>query len=270
MRIRFQLMGQVRLETDQHAVAIRSAPVRGVLASLLLYEGRFIPVDQLVLLLWDVPPKSAFSNLRLHVARLRNQLVQVSPQLGECLITLRGNNGGGYGLRIDSDTIDATRFRRLAARGGTELQNGAFDAACQTLTSALELWHGPMGQDCTASSQLRSRFDAIEQLHLAVRERLVEAKIGLGRTIDLIPDIQDILSAAPLREASWMNLVRAHYLGGDISGAFHAWERATSTISDELGLELSREFHTLRFSMLRRDCKAVMRHSFATQASRHR
>ncbi|MEV5414003.1 AfsR/SARP family transcriptional regulator [Thermopolyspora sp. NPDC052614] len=252
----FRLLGHAQVETACGSVGVESAPVRGVLAALLLEEGRSVPVERLLHLLWEDPPGSARKDLRLHIARLRAQLGKLG--LRDRLVTLRGGGGeGGYRLVARGEEVDAVVFRRLASQGLAELRAGAADAAETSLTTALSLWQGPIGQDCTASQRLKARFTAFDELHLTVRERLVEARLALGRTIDLIPEIQEILATAPFREASWAHLMRAYYLGGDAAGAIDAWERAGATLGERLGLDPSAQLRRLHLSILRRDCDAV-------------
>lgn len=250
----FRLLGRIQVDTAGRTLLVSSAPVRGVLAALLLEEGRFVPVEQLLRSLWNDPPSSARQNLRLHIARLRNQLSELS--LHERLTTLRGG-GGGYSLSISPEELDTIRFKRLAEKGRSELRSGLFATAEATLREALLLWRGPIGQDCTASKQLRSRFHSYGDLQVTVRERLVEARLGLGTTTDLIPEIQEILGVAPFRETSWANLIRAYYLGGDISGALAAWDRAMALFLGELGLDPSDKLRELHVSILRRDDAAI-------------
>lgn len=250
----FHLLGRVQIETADKSVAIQSSPVRGVLAALLLEEGRAVSVAYLLRSLWDDPPESARKNLRLYIARLRSQLADVG--LRERLTTSRGGDGG-YRLLVHESEVDTARFKRLAARGFAELRAGAAAAAEVTLEEALSLWQGPIGQGCTRSEQLESRFLAFAELQTTIRERLVEARLDLGHTTDLIPEISEILVAAPFREISWAHLIRAYYLGGDIAAAISAWKRATLVLGSELGLDLPTALRELHVSVLRRDDDAV-------------
>lgn len=258
MAVQFQILGRIQIKDGNRVFDIPSAPVRGAMAVLLLEEGSFVSVDHLLLALWDAPPKSAPSNLRLYLSRLRAQLRQRDPALGDKLVTLRGNNGGAYGLLVEPGRVDSSRFKTLATQGIGQLLYGHPQAAEKSLTEALALWSGPIGVDCTASVLLRSRFETLNELRLTARERLVEAQLGLGRSHDLIPEIHDLLRIAPFREASWSNLIRACYLGGDVAGACAAWDRAHSTLRDELGLDVSPDLQRLHLALLRREDSIFM------------
>ncbi|WP_181871441.1 AfsR/SARP family transcriptional regulator [Sphaerisporangium album] len=225
--------------------------------ALLLEEGRLASVDHLLGSLWDDPPDSARTNLRLHIARLRSQLALAS--LRDRLTTYRGG-GGAYRLLVDSDEVDVARFKKLAALGFAELRSGSLTTAETILERALSLWQGPVGQGCTSSQKLRYRFLAFDELRITMRDRLVAARLDMGRTTDLIPEIHEILAIAPYREAAWAHLIRAYYLGGDIAGAISAWDRATATLGDELGLDVSPGLRHLHVSVLRRDDVAVRRY----------
>ena len=110
---------------------------------------------------------------------------------------------------------------------------------------------------CAASGQLRSRFRAWDDLCLAVRERYLHTRIVQGHSTDLMPELHDILGAAPFREASWANLVRAVYLSGDVSGALSAWQRVTTLLADELGIDPSDNLGELHVAVLRRDDRTI-------------
>jgi DNA-binding SARP family transcriptional activator len=187
-------------------------------------------------------------------SRLRRQLAKLDPSVGARLVTQRGC---GYGIKVGEDETDLMRFRKLATRGTRALREGDADAAANTLGDALLLWRGPVGQGCTASGQLRTRFQAWDEFCLAVRERYLHARIVQGHSTDLMPELHAIISAAPFREASWANLIRAVYLSGDVLGALSAWQRVTTMLAEELGVDPSANLGDLHIAVLRRDDDAV-------------
>ena len=250
----FRLSGGMRVECGGTSVPIESPPVSGILAALLFAEGRLLHQDRLVEALWDDPPRSARSNVRLYLSRLRRDLAKAGPCAAARLVTQRGC---GYGLKAGEDETDLTRFRKLGVRGTTALRDGDPDTAADVLGEALELWQGPVGQGCTASGRLRARFQAWDDLCLAVREKYLHAKIVQGHSTDLMPELHTIIGAAPFREASWANLIRAVYLSGDVSGALAAWQRVTTMLAEELGVDPSANIGDLHLAVLRRDDEAV-------------
>jgi len=162
-------------------------------------------------------------------------------------------------LRAEGTELDVSMFRRLSSRGDLDRREERYAEAERTLSEALELWRGPIGLDCTASAKLRDRLETLGELRLSVQERLAAVRIMLGATTDLLPEINDVLSIAPLREASWANLVRARYLAGDVDGAFQTWSRAAQALRDELGVDPSADLCRLQHAMLQRDSAAVRR-----------
>jgi DNA-binding SARP family transcriptional activator len=255
--MQFRMLGRIEVQTAAGVTDVSSAPVRGLLVALMLAEGRCVPMHQLLSSLWDRPPRSARSNLRLYVARLRRQLYATSPQLKERLAMEPGDGGASYRLRADPDELDVSVFRRLSLCGQKQRQAGFPVEAEKTLSRALELWRGPICQNCTASEELRRQAETLEELRLTVRERLTAVRITLGHTTDLVPEINDLLRVAPYRELSYANLMRARYLAGDIDGALKTWTQAAKVLRCELGIGVSAELRELQHAMLRRDAKAV-------------
>ncbi|MEU7183650.1 MULTISPECIES: AfsR/SARP family transcriptional regulator [Streptomyces] len=255
----FFILGPLKVKVADQEHSIDTAPVRATLIALLLEEGLPVPIPVLLGRIWEFPPKTAANNLRLHISRLRGQLSLIDPIFRAKITTIRGGGGesGGYRLHIGPDELDFTRFQRTATRGLYELRSGCTEKARSSLTQALSLWRGPIGQGCSLSSRARAQFDAAEQLRSTARESLIEALINLGQSAELIPEIRKILELEPHREKSWENLIRAYYLSGDIAKALDAWEIAVSTIGNQYGLDLSPDIQRLHLAVLRRDTETI-------------
>ncbi|MEV7519885.1 BTAD domain-containing putative transcriptional regulator [Streptomyces sp. NPDC091371] len=257
----FFALGPLQAGTAGRKFSIETPSARTTLIALLIEEGRPVQTPVLLKRIWESPPKSAASNLRLYVSRLRDQLNSIDPELGGRISTIRGGGGesGGYLLRITADDLDIMRFQQITARGLGELRAGDPDAASASLTRALGLWRGAVGQDCVFSSRVRAQFDTLDQLRTTARERLIEALLSLGRSAELLPEIRRVLELEPHREKSWENLIRAHYLSGDIANALGAWNLASEALRDGFGLDLSPDLRRLHLAVLRRDDDAIRR-----------
>jgi SARP family transcriptional regulator, regulator of embCAB operon len=254
--VMFRLSGPVRVERRGAAFEIGPTSVRTLMAVLLLERGRYVDREKLIDYMWDVPPRSAGTNLRGFVSDLRRQLSAIEGGLESRLTTLRGHRGG-YSLEVEDDLVDVATFTRLANKGIESLRSDNFDTATDFFGRALLLWSGPIGQGCSGSAALGARFAALDDLNITVRERLATAQMMLGRSAELLPELNTLVTVAPHRETSWGLLMRASYLAGDIVGAVQTWKRATATLADELGLEPSPDMSDLYLAVLRRDDDAV-------------
>lgn len=255
----FFALGPVQAGVGDQRFPIGTPSTRSTLIALLIEGGRPVQTPILINRMWEHPPRSAANNLRLYVSRLREQLNSIDADLGDRISTIRGGGGesGGYCLRIAPDELDITRFQRITSRGLDELRSGRLHTASDSLTQALGLWRGAIGQGCSISSRGRAHFDMIDQLRTTARESLIEALLGLGRSTELLAEIHMILDQEPHREKSWANLIRAHYLSGDITNALAAWDAAALTLRSHFGLDLSPELRRLHLSVLRRDDGAI-------------
>ncbi|WP_152520769.1 AfsR/SARP family transcriptional regulator [Nocardiopsis halophila] len=252
----FGLTGATRIEADGRIHRITSPAPAGVLAFLLLEEGRFVSTSRIAEALWDDPPASARSNVRLYLSRIRRLLGSVRPDLPDRLATRRG---AGYALHLEEGELDLARFRSTADTGARRLEQGDLGSASDLFQRALREWNGPVGQGCSASGTLALRFQAWNDLHLVVRDRAAHSAILRGGSTDLIPELRLTLSSAPYRETSWANLVRATYLSGDAPGALAHWERMRASLREEYGIAPSPELKELYSAIMRRDDETVRR-----------
>ncbi|MFI0978266.1 BTAD domain-containing putative transcriptional regulator [Streptomyces sp. NPDC021093] len=255
----FSILGPLQIQNNDQVFTIERAPVRTTLLSLLIDEGKPVNTSTLLRRMWDDPTYSATNNLRLHISRLRNQLSSIDPCLSNRISTVRGSEGeaGGYHLRTCPEEIDFTRFKMLANKGFQELRTGHPAQASAFFAQALSLWRGPIGQGCRISNEVRIKFDALEQLQLASQEGQIESLLSLGQSTELLPEILAILDTDPHREKSWVNLIRAYYLSGNITKSLEAFKTATETFKNSLGLDPSPEINRIHISVLKRDSNAV-------------
>ncbi|MEU4830533.1 AfsR/SARP family transcriptional regulator [Streptosporangium sp. NPDC023615] len=233
------------------------------MAALLLEKGNAVPFERLVLALWDdPPPASAAKNLRLYVSQLRRQLRAADPSLGDCLATLRGGSGSGYRLTVDPGDVDVHRFAWLADRGFQALRRGSYPDVIIELGLAIQLWKGSVGQDCRASARLRARFDKFAELSLVAQERLIEAKLALGYSMELISDILSVIDQDPLREHGWGHLMCAYYFGGYPDKAYVAYGQLHEKLESQLGREPSQDLNALRYAISHDDRRFVRQWRF--------
>ncbi|MGV9766556.1 AfsR/SARP family transcriptional regulator [Micromonospora tulbaghiae] len=233
---------------------------------LLLEPRQQIHLDTLREALWDRPISSAAANLRNYVALIRGALRKVDERLSDSLLTVPGNGVGlkaSYQLDVNRELIDVHRFRSLAAQGRRQLNARNAKAAIETLERALRLWRGPAGIDAAGSSCLRRRLDALDEHRIGTQECLMLAQFSQGHVSSIIPNVRDVLATDPLREPSWMLLMKALYAGGAVSAALGAYQQARRALGEELGIEPSSELQELHVAILRGDRLASPRFGIA-------
>jgi len=225
----FRILGS--LDVVDHAgrsVEVRGNKLRTVLAMLVLHAGHPVSVDQLADALWgDDAPDGAGNALQAHMSKLRRLLEPGMLQAFD----------GAYELVVAPSAIDANEFIRLSALGREDLRAGRTADAVSTLRAALALWRGP------ALAELDTLVDAIaERTHLdeqrlLAAEDLVEAELIEGHHDAVVPELERLIAAHPMREQLWGHLMVALYRSGRQADALRAFQRARDVLAEELGLD---------------------------------
>ncbi|MGW4467695.1 AfsR/SARP family transcriptional regulator [Micromonospora sp. NPDC004704] len=255
MELRFALLGALETTVDGSDLILASAMMRGVLAVLLLAGGQRVTIDRLSQALWSTPPRSAASNLRSYLARLRVSLRDGHPDLATRLITM--GHEGGYRFILNHHELDSRLFADLARRGRDHLLNGDYALADATLREALSLWRGPAGQDLAAAGTLGQQLTHLNEQRVVAIEDLVDARLALGATTDLLADTRALVLEHPLRDRPWEQLMRTLYLAGDPAGALNAYQQARRSFNEALGMEPASRLQKLQTAILRRDEHAI-------------
>lgn len=238
--ITFQLLGPVCVKLPSgDRFPVPTPQVRALLVALLRQSSTYVPFDRLAEHIWTDPPSSARANLRTHAAALRKVLNICEAGFGRRIETSRGGAGGisAYRLLVDPTQVDAATFTSLADRGQAELLAGQLSAAVQTLTAALDLWHGPIGVDLPNTLPLQAWANSLTERRLAVIEDLAEARLQLGDYTGLVAELRHQATENPLRERLIELLMRGLHVTGDRPAAIAAYQDYRHRLAEELGIE---------------------------------
>ncbi|MCG5218031.1 AfsR/SARP family transcriptional regulator [Streptosporangium sp. KLBMP 9127] len=252
----FRLLGPLRLGAEGPGPG-DSPTCRGVLAVLLLNSGRELSAARLADIIWDDPPRSAMSNLRTYVGRIRARLQELG--MSGRLTTTRGGGevGAAYRLTVAAGECDLQVFTDRAAQARTALTARRFDLAANLLRRGLALWEGPACSNVSGGASLRGYIADLNEQGLLAREDYIEARLSLGMSGGLVGEIRGLLAEHPLRERVAGQLLRALYLGGDPHAALNEYSRLRRTLDEELGVDPSPPLRRLHHAMLRHDEDAV-------------
>jgi len=242
--MRFALLGamEVRL-ADGAPVTIGAPKRRALLAALLLNANRPRSTEQLIDLLWgEEPPPAAVESLHAHVSRLRRDLgdgvLQRSP--------------AGYLVKVAPGDLDVDVFEERLQAARRDVAAGAWAQASTRFGDALALWRGPALADVPEAfaSEAAARLDDLRQA--AIEDR-IEADLALGRHAEVLPELEALTAATPLRERLWGQLMVALYRSGRQADALASYRRLRRLLRDELGIDPSPPLQELEVRILRQD-----------------
>ena len=91
----------------------------------------------------------------------------------------------------------------------------------------------------------------LENKRLLVLETLIDARLLMGRHLEVLSDLESAIAAEPFRERFHAQLMTALYRSGRQVDALAAYQRARELLVDEHGLEPGRELRELEQAILR-------------------
>lgn len=241
----FRVLGPLEVFDGERLLALGGTRQRSVLAILVLQHGETVSSDRLIDELWgEKPPADAQTALQQHVSRLRKGL-----EPHAVLVT----QAPGYALEIEPAQVDVERFRELVERGRAELDEGAPNAAAETLRRALALWRGRPLADLANESFALAAARGLEDERIAAVESRIDADLACGRNAELVSELTLLVRAHPLRERLRAQLMLALYRSGRQSDALKAYADARLSLVAELGLEPGPELQALQQAILTHD-----------------
>ena len=230
----FRLLGPLEAVVGGKPVQLAAAKPRALLALLLLNRNRVVSTDRLIDELWpDEPPARATKTLQVYVSQLRKAL-------GPDRLATRPP---GYLLRVEPGELDLERFEELTADARRRLEQGDAGAARDVLREAVELWRGP-------PEPIAAR---LEGLRVAAQEDHLYAAVEAGEAASVIPQLEGLVDAHPLRERPRELLMLALYRSGRQADALDLFRRTRELFVGELGIEPSAALRELEGAMLRQE-----------------
>ncbi|WP_399943167.1 ATP-binding protein [Streptomyces sp. BBFR25] len=239
--MRFGILGPLDIRTDDGTPVDPGGPrPRALLTLLLLDAGRTVPAARLIDGLYgSEPPAGAANALQSQISRLRGRLAPHTPVEG---------SGAGYRVLTPPESVDSHVFERLCGEGRAALAAGDHARAAAGLREALALWRGPALPDLPEAPAETAR---LTELRLTAVQDRVEAELALGGGAELVPELRGLLSAHPLSERLYGQLMRALHAGGRPAEALTVYEEARRTLAEQLGVDPSPELSALHGELLR-------------------
>jgi DNA-binding SARP family transcriptional activator len=244
----FRILGSIEVLDGTGRVEVPAGRGRALLAMLILHAGEPVAAERIVDELWgEDPPRTAGTIVQELVSRLRRVFEpgRARGAPSELLQTV----GSGYLLATDPGSIDANRFKRLL----DEARDATPEARSAKLSAALHMWRGPALADFTYEPFAQRAIAALEELRIQAIEDRLEADLALGRSRELVGELEGVIAAHPFRERLRGFLMLALYRAGRQVEALEAYRGAHSLLIDEIGLEPGPALRELQSAILRQD-----------------
>jgi DNA-binding SARP family transcriptional activator/tetratricopeptide (TPR) repeat protein len=243
-RLEFGLLGPVVVRAGETDLPVPRGSQRVVLAVLLLNAGRVVSTGQLAEALWGAtPPPSAPVTVRNYVKRLR----QVLGDDGQARILSRPP---GYLIQVQPGELDVATFEGLLGGARQAAGRGSWPAAAEQARAALALWRGEPLADVDSVTVALHEVPRLAELRLQAAELWTEAEIRRGRPGLVIPELERLAAAHPLREHLHALLMRALSRDGRPAEALAAYREARQVLVADLGVEPGRELREVQRQIL--------------------
>ena len=240
----FRILGPLEVVDEGRQLALGAAKQRALLALLLLHANEVVSSERLVEELWDGrPPAKAIKSVQVYVSQLRKAL-------GATRLETRGQ---GYVLHVEPTDLDSRRFEALVGEARKAVEQGEARRAAETLRIALAVWRGSALADFRYEQFAQAEIARLEELRLTALEDRIEADLALGRDAELVPELEALVGAEPLRERTRAQLMLALYRSGRQADALEQYQAARRVLDDQLGLQPGRALQELERAILEQD-----------------
>ncbi|GAA5143805.1 hypothetical protein GCM10023340_10090 [Nocardioides marinquilinus] len=231
--LRIGVLGDVVATLDGDPVGLGGRQRRAVLALLLVARGESVALEQLADRTWrGAPPPGALGTLHAYVSKLRGALQpdRAARAAGSVIRSSRV----GYALDLAADAVDAWHFEALV---GAALAAPDPGVRAGVLREALGLWRGAAYGDYADEPWAQAEAARLGELRDLARDELAAARLEQGESASLVPELEALVAATPLREKRWRLLVLAQYRAHRQGDALATLRRARTVLADELGVD---------------------------------
>jgi len=238
--VQFRVLGPLELLDGPRQIALGGGRQRKLLLALLIHANEVVSGDRMIEALWgERPPASAAKLVQGFVSKLRRVLDDGRLE----------TRAPGYVLRVDPGELDVDRFEALVAEARAVPAN----RAAELLREALSLWRGPPLPELRYADIAQPEIARLEALRHVALEQLFEAELAVGRHRELLPELERVLAAEPLRERLRGQLMLAMYRSGRQADALAVYADGRRTLVDELGIEPGAALKELERQILAHD-----------------
>ena len=240
------VLGPLEVWRDGRSVDVRGEKRRALLAILVLHANEVVRRERLLEELWgENPPATATASSttrsRGSGGELGAEVVVTRPSAMSCGQMPRRSTSTAFSGSCRARPLPVGE-RAGAARGG----------ACALARLTVDRPRRRAGT--------RSRDPAARRSQVDVLEQRINADLELGRSGELVAELEALVAEHPMRERLRGQLILALYRAGRQAEALETYRETRRVLSEELGIEPSQELRELERAILRQDPALEERH----------
>jgi hypothetical protein len=148
------------------------------------------------------------------------------------------------------DALDVDAFANATTTGLAATTDARWVDALAAFQDGLGLWRGDALADARESASLDAAAVRLDEQRLTAVEMCFEARLECGQARELVPELEQLVVAYPLRERLRALLMLALYRAGRQADALAAYQNARRALIDELGIEPGTELRDLEQAIL--------------------
>lgn len=248
--IQVDVLGPLRVSTDEGGVAVPGAKQRLLAAMLAAGGGEPVGTPVLVEALWPEQrpqdPQHALQNL---VSRLRKLL-------GPDAASVR-RHADGYRFDENVVRIDAVHYRQMVEEARRARDAGRTSEALELLTTSEGLWRGRPFQDVPEATALAAEAASLQQLRRVAHDQRFDLALATGHHAQVLEELRGLVLGDPLDERRTGQLMLALARTGRHAEALAVYERVRRTLQEELGVDPSPQLQQLHVGVLRGSTEVV-------------
>jgi predicted ATPase/class 3 adenylate cyclase len=227
------------------AIEVGGAHRRALLAYLLINAGIPRSVERIIADLWtDGDAAGSRATVQTYISQFRKLF---GAHEGAPLITHRS---AGYVLELPADALDASRFEALISAGSAETDPEERRRCCE---DGIALWRGSPLDEFGGSAWADDPARQWTRMYVLAQQLRIGALLDAGRHHDTLATLEQLVTAHPLHEPFWAELVIARYRSGQQAEALAAGREARRVLAAELGIEPGAELIELERQVLSQD-----------------
>jgi predicted ATPase/DNA-binding SARP family transcriptional activator len=245
--VEIRLFGPLRVTNDGGVVvALTSSRERKLLALLAINAERALTSDELIDTVWgDELPADPKHALQSAMSRLRKTLI--AGHDGDIVLT----DASGYRL-AEGVGSDLVRFDELLDHARRVMDDEP-QRARNLFEEAIDLSAERPLTDFAYDDWAQPHIAALTEARSTAIGDRIELDLRLGRSREVVPELQRLVAEQPLRERFRAQLMVGLYRSGRQDAALAEFAEARRKLGEELGVEPSTELERLEQAILDQD-----------------